>query len=67
MPEILYLRTLLALLRDHLAELRRQDPMAGSLTVEQAIIAGVLALTAGGLLAVIIAKVLEKQALISGS
>jgi hypothetical protein len=67
MPEILHLRALLALLRGHLAELRRQDPMAGSFSVETAIIAGLLALAAAALAGVIIAKIAEKEALISGA
>jgi hypothetical protein len=67
MPEILYLRAFLALLRGHLAELRRQDPVAGSFSVETAIIAGLLALAAAGLVAVIVSKIAEKQALISGA
>jgi hypothetical protein len=67
MPEILYLRALLTLLRDQLAQLRRQDPMAGSFSVETAIIAGLLALAAAGLALLIAQKVAQKEALISGA
>jgi hypothetical protein len=67
MPEILHLRALLALLRDQLAQLRRQGPMAGSFSVETAIIAGLLALAAAGLALLIASKVAEKEALISGT
>jgi hypothetical protein len=67
MPEILYLRALLGLLRDQLTELRRQDPMAGITAIETAIIAGLLALAAAALAGVIVNKIRQKQALISGT
>ena len=67
MPEILHLQALLVLLRDHLTELRRQDPTAGSFSVETAIIAGLLALAAAALAGVIASKIAEKSALISGT
>jgi hypothetical protein len=67
MPEIFHLRALLALLRDHLTELRRQDSMAGITAIETAIIAGLVALAAAALAVVIVNKIREKQALISGT
>jgi hypothetical protein len=66
-PEIIHLRAVLAMLRDHLAALRRQGSEAGSFSVETAIIAGLLALAAAGLAVVIYNKVQQKQAQISGT
>jgi hypothetical protein len=67
MPEIIHLRALLGLLRDHVARLHRKDPEAGLTTIETAIIAGLLALAAAGLAALLVSKINQKSALIRGA
>lgn len=65
MPELLYLKTVVALLRAHVSELRRNGE--DGYTTETLVITAALALAAVAALTIIVAKIRQKANQISGT